>query len=287
MGAGRHDRRELLFVDLPGYGYAKVSKEEREKWLPFVDQYLSERGVAQGAGGAVDARRDPRREDPGLDETEIARYVAARGVSVIAVMTKADKLKKHERKPALEKLRRALGLPVIAVSATDGDGVDELWRRIADATADRMRRVSGERGRRPATRGGLRVVIAALAVNVAIAIFKFIAAGLSRLERRCSPRRATRLADTANQIFLLIGMRKSARPPDRDHPFGYGPETYFWAFMVALCIFSVGGGFSVHEGVEKIVHRHDPHAGAVAIRAGPTSCSACRSSSRATRSPWR
>ena len=65
-------------------------------------------------------------------------------------------------------------------------------------------------------------------------------------------------ADTANQIFLLVGMRKSARPPDRDHPFGYGPETYFWAFMVALCIFSVGGGFSVHEGVEKILHRNEP-----------------------------
>jgi cation diffusion facilitator family transporter len=108
-----------------------------------------------------------------------------------------------------------------------------------------------------ADKSGLRVVIAALAVNVAIAIFKFIAAALSRssamLAEACHS-----TADSANQIFLLVGMRKSARPPDRDHPFGYGPETYFWAFMVALCIFSVGGGFSVHEGVEKILHRHDP-----------------------------
>jgi len=103
------------------------------------------------------------------------------------------------------------------------------------------------------------VVIAALAVNVAIAICKFVAAMLSRssamLAEACHS-----TADTANQVFLLIGMRKSARPPDRDHPFGHGPETYFWAFMVALCIFSVGGGFSVHEGVEKILHRHDPAA---------------------------
>jgi len=101
------------------------------------------------------------------------------------------------------------------------------------------------------------VVIAALAVNTLIAIFKFIAAGFSRssamLAEACHS-----LADTANQIFLLVGMRKAARPPDRDHPFGYGPETYFWAFMVALCIFSVGGGFSVHEGVEKILHRNEP-----------------------------
>ncbi|HEY2744958.1 MAG TPA: cation diffusion facilitator family transporter [Polyangia bacterium] len=106
-------------------------------------------------------------------------------------------------------------------------------------------------------KSGMRVIVAALAVNVAIAIFKFIAAGLSRssamLAEACHS-----TADTANQIFLLIGLRKSARPPDRDHPFGYGPETYFWAFMVALCIFSVGGGVSVHEGVEKILHRHDP-----------------------------
>ena len=106
-------------------------------------------------------------------------------------------------------------------------------------------------------KSGLRVVVAALAVNIAIAIFKFIAAGVTRSSAMLAEASHS-TADTANQIFLLIGMRKSARPPDRDHPFGYGPETYFWAFMVALCIFSVGGGFSVHEGVEKILHRRDP-----------------------------
>jgi GTP-binding protein len=129
-GRGPQDRRELRFVDLPGYGYAKVSKSEREKWLPFVDQYLSERAALKVLVLLVDPRREA-----GIDETEIAKYVAARGVLVLAVMTKADKLSKHERKPALDKLKRALGLPVIAVSATDGDGVDELWRRIAGAVA--------------------------------------------------------------------------------------------------------------------------------------------------------
>ncbi len=107
--------------------------------------------------------------------------------------------------------------------------------------------------------GGRGVVVAALAVNVAIALFKFVAAGLSRssamLAEACHS-----TADTCNQIFLLIGMRRSARPADRAHPFGYGPETYFWAFMVALCIFTLGGYFSVHEGIEKILHRHDPGA---------------------------
>ena len=133
-GRGPQDRVELRLVDLPGYGYAKVSKAEREKWLPFVDQYLSERATLRVLVLLVDPRREV-----GLDETEIASYVAARGVSVLAVMTKADKLKKHERKPALAELKRALGLPLIAVSATDGDGVDELWRRIAHAAAAPMR----------------------------------------------------------------------------------------------------------------------------------------------------
>ena len=133
-GRAPADKRELRFVDLPGYGYAKVSKSEREKWLPFVDQYLSERASLKVLVLLVDPRRETAgREPPLFDETEIAKYVAARGVLVLAVMTKADKLAKHERKPALDKLKRALGLPVIAVSATDGDGVDELWRRIANA----------------------------------------------------------------------------------------------------------------------------------------------------------
>jgi cation diffusion facilitator family transporter len=105
--------------------------------------------------------------------------------------------------------------------------------------------------------GGQRVVIAALLINVAIAGFKFVAAGFSRstamLAEACHS-----LADTANQIFLLLGLRLSARPPDEKHPFGYGPETYFWAFMVALCIFSVGGAFSVYEGIQKVVHSGEP-----------------------------
>jgi cation diffusion facilitator family transporter len=105
--------------------------------------------------------------------------------------------------------------------------------------------------------GSHRVVVAALLINLLIAAFKFVAAFFSRssamLAEACHS-----LADTTNQIFLLIGMRRSARPPDEEHPFGYGPETYFWAFMVALSIFALGGGFSVHEGIEKILHRHHP-----------------------------
>jgi cation diffusion facilitator family transporter len=55
-------------------------------------------------------------------------------------------------------------------------------------------------------------------------------------------------------------MRRSAKPADQEHPFGYGPERYFYAFLVAVCIFGIGGFFSISEGIEKIVHRHDPGA---------------------------
>ena len=103
------------------------------------------------------------------------------------------------------------------------------------------------------TGGGARVVLAALAVNVAIALCKMVAAALSRSTGMLAEALHS-LADTANQIFLLIGMRSATRPPDEEHPFGYGPETYFWAFMVALCIFAVGGSVSVVEGVKKVLH---------------------------------
>lgn len=127
-------RRTVRLVDLPGYGYAKVSKAEREKWLPFVDQYLSGRGALRVLVMLCDPRRETGRgEPPFFDETEIVKYVAARGVFVQAVMTKADKLAKHERKPALDRIQRALGLPALAVSGSDGGGVDELWRRLVVA----------------------------------------------------------------------------------------------------------------------------------------------------------
>jgi cation diffusion facilitator family transporter len=105
--------------------------------------------------------------------------------------------------------------------------------------------------------GGKGVVVAALAVNIAIALCKFVAAGFSRSSAMLAEAFHS-MADTCNQIFLLIGMRRSERPPSRKHPFGHGPETYFWAFMVALCIFWLGGYVSVQEGVHKILHRNDP-----------------------------
>lgn len=102
--------------------------------------------------------------------------------------------------------------------------------------------------------GGTKgVVIAALAVNVTIAAFKFFAAAISRSTGMMAEALHS-AADCGNQIFLLIGMRAAARPADDKHPFGYGTETYFWSFMVALCIFLVGGSLSIVEGAEKVLH---------------------------------
>lgn len=110
--------------------------------------------------------------------------------------------------------------------------------------------------------GGLRVVLVALAVNTLIAVFKFIAAGISGSTAMLAEA-VHSLADTANQIFLLVGMRRSTRPPDYLHPFGYGTETYFWAFIVAGSIFTIGAIVSMWEGLEKIWailhHTYHPH----------------------------
>jgi cation diffusion facilitator family transporter len=100
-----------------------------------------------------------------------------------------------------------------------------------------------------------RVVYAALAGNLAIAATKFGAALLTGSSGMLSEAIHSTV-DTGNQGLLLYGMRRAARPPDGRHPFGYGMEIYFWAFVVALLIFALGGAFSIYEGFHKIA---DPH----------------------------
>jgi GTP-binding protein len=125
--------RELSFVDLPGFGYAKVSKAEREAWRPFVERYLGERPTLKACVLLIDARRViAAKDDDGalFDESELAGWLKERGLAVIVVMTKADKLAKHERRPAADRLRARLSSPPVIVSATSGDGIDLLGRRL-------------------------------------------------------------------------------------------------------------------------------------------------------------
>lgn len=110
---------------------------------------------------------------------------------------------------------------------------------------------SGEAAKGSPEGGGYRVVIVALVINLLIAAFKFLAAALSRSTAMLAEA-VHSLADTANQAFLLVGMKRSSRPPDQLHPFGYGTESYFWAFIVAGSIFLIGSAVSIWEGSQKL-----------------------------------
>ena len=97
-------------------------------------------------------------------------------------------------------------------------------------------------------------VIVAGVVNLAIAIAKFVGGMISHSSAMLSES-AHSLADTVTEVLLFIALKRGNRPADDRHPFGYGRETYFWAFLAALCTFGVGAGFSVFQGVQTIIVR--------------------------------
>jgi len=99
-------------------------------------------------------------------------------------------------------------------------------------------------------------VLAALAANTAIAIAKFVAAAISGSAAMLAEALHS-VADTGNQALLLLGMKRAARPPDEDHPFGHGKARFFWGLLVAVLLFTVGGGYSVWHGVQGLIHGHE------------------------------
>jgi cation diffusion facilitator family transporter len=101
--------------------------------------------------------------------------------------------------------------------------------------------------------GGTRAVIAALLANLGIAVTKFVAFGLTGSSSMLAEGIHS-VADSGNQVLLLVGGKRSRRAPTQQHPFGYGRERYIYAFIVSIVLFSVGGLFALYEGVHKVQH---------------------------------
>lgn len=121
-------KAELMLVDLPGYGWAKVPRKQREGWQRLVESYLEARGVLRAAMLLQDLRRDVSD-----DETLLLEWLAERDVPAMMVLTKVDKLKPMRRKARIAALAKELDAPTRALlptSSQSGEGIDRLWRQI-------------------------------------------------------------------------------------------------------------------------------------------------------------
>lgn len=121
--------KKVYFVDLPGYGYAKVSKAERERWGKLMEQFFAIDGLIDLGVMIVDSRHKPT-----ADDVTMAEWFKSTGCPLIVVANKADKLKKSEIEPKLELIRLTLGLddstPLILFSAEKGSGREALMSQI-------------------------------------------------------------------------------------------------------------------------------------------------------------
>lgn len=114
-------------VDLPGYGYAEVSRDMRESWRPLIESYLSDRKTLAGVLMLIDVRRGPEEE-----ELDFVPWLEAKEIPIVVALTKADKLAKNKRMLEVLKAKKALGLKrdPFAVSAQTGDGIEPVFRAL-------------------------------------------------------------------------------------------------------------------------------------------------------------
>ncbi len=108
----------------------------------------------------------------------------------------------------------------------------------------------------------MRAVVAALAANIGIAVAKFVAFLLTGSASLLAEA-VHSVADTGNEVLLLIGRERSSRPRSEEHPFGFGRERYFYSFVVSVMLFTVGATFSVYDGVHKILDPERVHSAVV------------------------
>ena len=114
------------------------------------------------------------------------------------------------------------------------------------------------------TEGSRKAIFAAFAANLGIAISKFVGFLITHSAGLLAEAFHS-LADTGNQGLLMLGGKRAERKADHEHPFGYGRERYFWAFVVSLVLFSMGGLFALYEGFSKLRHPHEVENLPVAI----------------------
>jgi cation diffusion facilitator family transporter len=112
--------------------------------------------------------------------------------------------------------------------------------------------------------GSRRAIVAAFLANLGIACAKFVAFIITGAASMLAEA-VHSLADTGNQGLLILGTARAKREATREHPFGYGRERYFWAFIVAMVLFSMGSVFAIYEGIDKLRHPHELVSPAVAI----------------------
>ncbi|GAB6176715.1 ribosome biogenesis GTP-binding protein YihA/YsxC [Desulfobaculum senezii] len=123
---------DFYLVDLPGYGYAKCSKTEREKWAKLIDAYLKRNEWLRAVAVLLDSRLTPQKID-----LELVGYLQELGIDIIPILTKADKVKQKERSQRQNQWQNILGgaKPIISSSKT-GMGQDQIWTALREAAQD-------------------------------------------------------------------------------------------------------------------------------------------------------
>jgi cation diffusion facilitator family transporter len=112
--------------------------------------------------------------------------------------------------------------------------------------------------------GGKKAIVAALGANLSIAVAKFVGFAITGSSSLLAEA-VHSVADSGNQVLLLVGQKRGAREADEEHPFGYGRDRYFYSFVVAMVLFSVGSLFALYEGYQKLHHPHELTTPQVAV----------------------
>jgi GTP-binding protein len=134
QASGTDPVQRIRFTDLPGYGYAKVSKAERDRWAGMIESYLQKREPLRAVVLIVDGRHPPQPSDH-----DALAFLRAGGRDVIVAVTKMDKLARSQRLPALRRAETDLGLrtgEAVPFSAVEGTGADALWARMIERARD-------------------------------------------------------------------------------------------------------------------------------------------------------